>query len=248
MQPLIEFKNTVFSVSAEKKIIRGINATINPGDFVVLLGGNGSGKSTLLKLLNRTYQHTTGHIIFKNNSIGSYDFKSLQQEMVTITQFISESIFSDLTIEENAIIIESSYLQATHQSFHKKKFLAALPNYLSEFNTKLAKSLKTRVKYLSGGEQQILAFALYLRRQPDLLLLDEPTSALDPKKADNVMEFISKVIHEKRITCLMTTHQLDYALKYGNRLMAIRDGELAFEANRSEKEKLSMADLLKYCY
>lgn len=248
MQPLIEFKNTVFSISPEKKIIRGINATIHPGDFVVILGGNGSGKSTLLKLLNRTYQHTDGDITFKNKPIGSYDFKSLRQEMVTITQFISESIFSDLTIEENAIIIESSYLQATNQPFYKKKFLTELPNYLSEFNTKLATSLKTRVKYLSGGEQQILAFALYLRRQPDLLLLDEPTSALDPKKADNVMAFISNVIFEKRITCLMTTHQLDYALKYGNRLIAVRDGELAFEANAADKEKLSMADLLKFCY
>lgn len=239
MQPLIEFKNTEFAVNADKKIIRGITATINPGDFAIILGGNGSGKSTLLKLLNRTYQHTSGEIIFK----------SPRQEMVMITQFISESIFSDLTIEENAILIESSYLQASNQSFHMKKFLAELPNYLSRFNTKLAKSLKTRVKYLSGGEQQILAFALYLRRQPDVLLLDEPTSALDPKKADNVMEFISKVIQEKkRITGFLTTHQLDYALKYGNRLMAIRDGELVFEASAAEKEKLSMADLLKYCY
>jgi len=248
MQPLIEFKNTVFSVGSEKKIIRGISACINSGDFVVILGGNGSGKSTLLKLLNRTYQHTSGDIIFKGKPIQSYDYKSLRKEMVTITQFISDSIFSDLTIEENAILIESSYLQASNQSFHKKNFLVELPQYLSEFNAKLAKNLKTRVKYLSGGEQQILAFALYLRRQPDLLLLDEPTSALDPKKADMVMQFISKVIKEKRITGFLTTHQLDYALKYGNRLMAIRDGELAFEANAAEKEKLSMADLLKYCY
>lgn len=247
MKSLIEFKNTYFSVN-EKNIINNISTTIFPGDFVVILGGNGSGKSTLLKLLNRTYRHTAGDIIFKNNPIASYDFKSLRQEMVTITQFIADSLFLDLTIEENAILIESSYSQVMGQHFNKKKLLSELPHYLSQFNPRLLNGLKTRVKYLSGGEQQILAFALYLRRQPDLLLLDEPTSALDPKKADSVMEFISDVIQKKHITCLMTTHQLDYALKYGNRLIAIREGKLAFEANAAEKAKLTMADLLKYCY
>ncbi len=247
MKPLIELKKTYFS-TGEKNILNDITTSILPGDFVVILGGNGSGKSTLLKLLNRTYYHTKGTIFFKNKPIDSYDFKSLRQEMVTLTQFISESIFADLTIEENALLIESSYLQAAKKSFCKKQLLAELPDYLSQFNPRLVKSLKTRVKYLSGGEQQMLAFALYLRQQPDLLLLDEPTSALDPKKADQVMEFVSTIIRQKQITCLMTTHQLNYALKYGNRLMAIRDGELVFEANASEKEKLSMADLLKYCY
>lgn len=248
MQPLIEFKKTSFAVSNDRKIINEFSATIYPGDFVVILGGNGSGKSTLLKLINRTYRHTSGDILFKNKSISAYDFKSLRQEMVTITQFIADSVFTDLTIEENALLIESSYLHSTKQPFCKKTLLSELPNYLIQFNPQLAKALKTRIKNLSGGEQQILAFALYLRRQPDLLLLDEHTSALDPKKSDSVMAFTHEFIQKKRITCLMTTHQLDYALKYGNRLMAIREGELAFDANAEKKSTLSMADLLKYCY
>src|SRR3989338_10064827 len=121
MRPLIEFNNTCFAISSEKQIIKEIKTTIHPGDFVVILGGNGSGKSTLLKLLNRTYRHTSGDIIFKNKPIESYDFKSLRQEMVTITQFIADSLFLELTIEENAILIESSYLQVMQQPFHKRK-------------------------------------------------------------------------------------------------------------------------------
>ncbi|MCX7126113.1 MAG: ATP-binding cassette domain-containing protein [Gammaproteobacteria bacterium] len=237
MQPLIEFKNTVFSANADRKIINNISTYIYPGDFVVILGGNGSGKSTLLKLINRTYPLSSGEINFKNKPITSYDFKSIRKEMVTITQFISDSIFVDLTIEENALLIDEG-----------KTDLTTLRTYLAEFNPQLAKALKTRVKNLSGGEQQILAFALYLRRQPGLLLLDEHTSALDPKKSDNVMAITHQIIAQKKITCLMTTHQLDYAIKYGNRLMAIREGEIAFEANREEKSKLTITDLLKYCY
>ncbi len=242
MQPLIEFKNTSFSASSEKRIINNITVNINPGDFVVILGGNGSGKSSFIKLLNKTYSHTSGEILFKNKPINSYDFKSLRQELITITQYIGDSLFLDLTIEENSIIINSSY------SHSQKKSAENLSAYLSHFNKKLSHALKTRVKYLSGGEQQMLAFALYLRHQPDLLLLDEPTSALDPKKANHVMEFIAAIISQKNITCLMTTHQLDFALKYGNRLIAIREGEIIFEANKAEKEKLTMADLLRYCY
>lgn len=248
MQPLIEFKNTNFTLNHDRKIIRDFSATIYPGDFVVILGGNGSGKSTLLKLLNRTYDFTSGTITFKNHPLKKYNAQSLRRDIVTITQFISDSIFVDLTIEENALLIESSYASIAQQPFSQKRLLSELPGYLASFNPKLSKALKTRVKNLSGGEQQLLAFALYLRRQPDLLLLDEHTSALDPKKSDNVMALTHHFIREKGITCLMTTHQLDYALKYGNRLMAIREGELAFEAINEKKSALTMVDLLTHCY
>ena len=124
MQPLIEFKNVNFKINSEKHIIRNFSAIINPGDFVVLLGGNGSGKSTLLKLLNRTYHHTSGEIILNKNNIESYDEKTLRKSLITLTQFTTDSIFTDLTIEENALLIES----ALHHNFHdKKKFLSELP-------------------------------------------------------------------------------------------------------------------------
>ncbi|EKD76813.1 MAG: hypothetical protein ACD_42C00597G0003 [uncultured bacterium] len=236
MKPLVELNNICFSVG-EKQIINSVSTAIFPGEFVVILGGNGSGKSTLLKLINRTYQQTSGTILFKNKPIASYDFKSLKKEMVTITQFISDSIFLELTVEENATLIESQKIPC-----------GELSHYLAQFNPTLSQALKTRVKNLSGGEQQMLAFALYLRHQPDLLLLDEHTSALDPKKSDSVMALTHQTILQKRITCLMTTHQLDYAIKYGNRLMAVRDGELAFEADAEKKTRLSTTDLLAYCY
>lgn len=248
MQPLIEFKNTVFSVNPERNIINHFSATINRGDFVVLLGGNGSGKSTLLKLMNRTYPITSGDIFFKGQSLNTINFKSIRDNIITITQFISDSIFSELTVEENAILIESSGAIATQTPFVKKELLAQLPGYLHSFNPNLSKALKTRIKNLSGGEQQILAFALYVRIQPDLLLLDEHTSALDPKKSDTIMTLTNEFIQKKGLTCLMTTHTLDDALKYGNRIMAIRDGALIFDADQVKKSSLKLADLLAYCY
>ncbi len=233
MQPQIKLNNISFSIG-EKHIINHINLSVNHGDFVVVLGGNGSGKSTLLKLINKTYHCTGGEVVLPENST-----------IVTLTQFISDSLFTDLTIEENALLIDSA---ASQKSFHKKTLLTELPAYLSQFNPNLPKALKTRISQLSGGEQQILAFALYLRHQPDLLLLDEHTSALDPKKADGVMALTHEYLLKNRITCLMTTHSLAYAIKYGNRLIALRDGEIAFEANAEQKLILNTGDLLQHCY
>lgn len=247
MSPLIQFKNTSFQIHS-KKIIDDFSTNILPDDFVVILGSNGSGKSTLLKLLNRTYKHTGGEILFHGKPIQTYNANALQQKMISISQFMPDSLFTDLTVEENAILIESSYLKSMHQPFHKKSFLHELPSYLTDFNPNLPSHIKTKVGNLSGGEQQILAFALYLRRNPDVVLLDEHTSALDPKKSKMVMDFIEKFIKKKGIACLMTTHQLEYALQYGNRLIAIKDGQLAFDANRDQKPRLCAKDLLAYCY
>ena len=239
MQPLIECKNIGFSVSPDKFIFVNTNLLINAGDFVVVLGGNGSGKSTLIKLINQTYQATTGDILLKQKSIRDYSAVQMRQEIVTLTQSINDSLFLDLTVEENALLIETMNATPTRQS---------LPEYLATFHQKLATHLKTRVKQLSGGEQQILAFALYLRHKPDLLLLDEHTSALDPKKSDAVMQFTDEFIRKEKLTCLMTTHELKYALQYGNRLIALRDGQIVFDVRDEEKKSLTMMDLLEHCY
>lgn len=244
MKPLIQLKNISFSIG-EKKIIDNINLSIFSGDFVVILGGNGSGKSTLLKLINQTYPCTSGEILLNDQPIKQYPKKILQKKIVTLTQFIAKSIFTDLTVEENAILIESAFCE---KDFDKKNMLTTLPDYLSKFNIKLAQALKIKVSRLSGGEQQILAFALYLRHQPDLLLLDEHTSALDPKKANDVMALTQQFIQKNHITCLMTTHSLPYAVRYGNKLIALQDGAIVFTANEAEKEKLTAEELLKHCY
>jgi putative ABC transport system ATP-binding protein len=232
---MLTLNNLSFS-TPERNIIQDISLSIDPEDFVVILGGNGSGKSTLLKLINQTYHQTSGNISFTNK---------INPKIVTLTQLMSDSLFMDLTVEENALLIESALFKTTPS---KKIFLSQLPAYVSQFNLNLPNALKTRVRQLSGGEQQILAFALYLRHKPDLLLLDEHTSALDPKKADAVMAFTNQYLQQHKITCLMTTHSLSYALQYGNRLIALSDGHIIFEADADTKSTLTIADLMRHCY
>jgi len=243
--PIITLQNVCFSPDGKRNIIDNLSLTINHGDFIVLLGGNGSGKSSLLKLINHTYKATSGEVILDHKPIHTYSQKTLRKKLITLTQFTNDSLFLELTLEENALLIEN----ALHDDIVDKNiFLKSLPTYFSSFHPTLAQALKTPMKRLSGGEQQIAAFALYLRHQPDILLLDEHTSALDPKKSDHVMAFTAQLIKEKNITCLMITHSLHHAISYGNRLIAIREGQCVFDANTENKAALSFNDLLTYCY
>jgi putative ABC transport system ATP-binding protein len=123
-----------------------------------------------------------------------------------------------------------------------------LQAYLRGFNAKLGDALKSPLYNLSGGEQQILAFALYLCHQPELLLLDEHTSALDPKTAAKIMQFTANIIKEKKLTCIMTTHNLDFAVEYGNRVIALNEGNIVFDSQDNESQKIDRQLLLEKCY
>lgn len=245
MSNLLKLNNVSFSPNKSLTITNDISLEINSGDFAIIIGGNGSGKSTLIKLINRVYHHSAGTIDFCGQAIESYAKKQLAQEVVTLSQFVKDSLFVNLSIEENARLLEMSYCS---QRTNKKMFDQTLSEYLKDFNLKLSQSLNTPLYLLSGGEQQILAFALYLRHQPKLLLLDEHTSALDPKTAAKIMALTDEIISQRQVTCLMTTHSLDMALQYGNRLLAIKEGKLIFQAAGDKKASLQKSDLLDYCY
>lgn len=244
---MVKLENIKFSLPNGMEIIKGIDAQIKQGEFVILLGGNGSGKSSLIKLINRHYLPSSGHVIFDGKDASKYSESEYNISIITLTQFVKDSLFFDLTIEENAMMIALAYDPNLRKSFNKKLFRQELKDYLAGFNDKLAGSLKEPLYNLSGGEQQILAFALYLKHQPKLLLLDEHTSALDPKTADKIMKFTHQIINERNLTCIMTTHNLDFAIDYGNRVFALNDGRLVYDSN-SDDGVIDRAFLLKKCY
>ena len=244
---MIKASNVNFTLPSGTTLINDVSFEVAAHDFVVLLGSNGSGKSTIIKMLNRQYVPTSGNILLNNKNIESISHQQFSEDVITLTQFVRDSLFFDLTIAENAILIEESYYKNHKQRFSKHQFIKSLGEYLSGFNTKLASALNTPLFNLSGGEQQILAFALYLRHQPKLLLLDEHTSALDPKTGQAIMDFTAKIIREKKLTCIMTTHNLDYALHYGNRLLAINNGQIVFRSDKKH-ELVNKELLLEKCY
>ena len=121
-------------------------------------------------------------------------------------------------------------------------------NYLMEFNKNLSTKLDVMANSLSGGEQQTLALALSVLHPPKILLLDEHTSALDPKTAANLLDITNRVVKKHKITCILSTHNLETAVNFGNRILALSNGKIFKCFEYEEKEKLTTTDLLKICY
>jgi len=223
------------------QVLRNISYTINKGDFVILLGSNGSGKSSLLKLLSRQYIESSGKISFANRNFSDFSARELAQHVRILTQNCSDSLFPSLTVYENYIMVKKSKMI---HCISEKKFLQ---KYLQDYSPNLSKKCDFMVHQLSGGEKQALALALCLLNPPSLLLLDEHTSALDPKTSEQIMLLTQEKTNEYQITCVLTTHNLDIAMKYGNRILALKDGQI-LKMVEEEKKQFSKTELVNAIY
>ena len=228
-------------------ILSDINYQVQQGDFVIILGSNGSGKSSLLKLLDGRYHQTAGNIYLNEKFLSNYSTYKLSQTIITLTQNPHDSLFTSLTILENYLLVKQRH-ESKLFSLVSKTERAFFANYLTEFNDNLPGKLDQVVDKLSGGEKQALALALSVLYPPKILLLDEHTSALDPKSAQQLMSLTQRVVAEHNITCMLTTHDLDIALQYGNRILALHQGKIFKMIEQENKKSLTQQDLLAVYY
>lgn len=241
MTALLTFKNiTLTHPALERPILKNIHYTVTSGDCVMVLGANGSGKSSLLKLIDGRYRTNSGSIFLQEKNILALSNRTRAHTVHTLTQNASDNLFFKLTVLENYQLLQK------RQSAQDKDF--SLADYLRDFNPNLVNKLNVLVGRLSGGEQQALALALAVLYPPQLLLLDEHTSALDPKTAEHLMALTAQIIKKRHITALLTTHNVNHALLYGNRILALKEGEIYDCIEADDKKGLTAEDLLARCY
>lgn len=205
-------------------ILKGINITIQQGEFVALTGRSGSGKSTLLYILSGLDEPTTGSVFLHNKSV--YDLSSQEQH-----EFRNQHIgfvfqFHYLLPELSAI--ENILMPARKQNLHKQKRSFA-EQLLAEFGLEHCKNKLP--SQMSGGEGQRCAIARSLIMQPSILFTDEPTGNLDTTNGDLVIDMFRRINKEQGTTILMVTHDLDYA-KSTKRQINLIDGEIEFDRRR----------------
>lgn len=224
-----------------KAILSDINLTVHSQEMIMMLGSNGSGKSSLLKLIDRRYAFQQGKLTLDSIPIERYSSKNLAKTITTLTQNPLDSLFPHLTVKENLLI-------ACARIKLPQKITPSLKDHLAEFNPKLISHLDSLCINLSGGEQQALVLALACLVGPKILLLDEHTSALDPHTAENLMRLTQEKIRAYGITCIISTHHLDHALRYGDRLIALQQGKILKEYSAMEKKLLSVETMRQECY
>lgn len=151
-----------------------------------------------------------------------------------------------MTVAENLLL-------AKRRGQKRRLKLRGLNNALPEFSelTKklpngLSERLNTFTGDLSGGQRQTLSFLMATMGNPEILLLDEHTAALDPKTSQQLMELTQNTIEEKQLTCIMITHHLKDALKYGNRMIILNDGKIVLDKSGKEKDDLTEDEVLKF--
>lgn len=243
---ILNLKNVTLNFpGAERPALKQINYIVNRGDFVIVLGSNGSGKSTLLKLLYRSHLPNDGKIEFLGKAIAEHGMGHFSEKVGVLTQSCADSLFTSLTIYENYLLVKK---QKGLTRVNNAKERAFLSDYLTDFNPNLCNKLDIVIDKLSGGEKQAFALALCLLQPPALLLLDEHTSALDPKTSNQIMQLTHKMIARHQITCLLTTHDLDIAMQYGNRILVLREGEIYKTFNGKTASALSKEVLATSCY
>ena len=246
----LHLKNITTTVNVgtneEKKILKNINLKLEDGDFVTLLGTNGAGKSTLLNIINGSLFPTSGQVILDGQDITRLSEVKRAKYISQVFQDPKMGTAPRMTVAENLLLATKRgqkrdlHLRKLDQHLPEfKKETAQLPNGLSE-------RLNTFVGGLSGGQRQTLSFLMATIKKPKLLLLDEHTAALDPNTSHQLLELTNKTVMQQHLTCVMITHQLKDALKYGNRLIILNNGRIVLDVKNSEKEKLTEDAILQY--
>lgn len=228
----------------EKSALSGINFHINPGDFVTIIGGNGAGKSTMLNMIAGVYPIDAGKIILNNNDISKKPEFARAKYLGRVFQDPMRGTAANMEIQENLAL---AYRRGTSRTlawgitkeekelFHEKLKILGLG---------LEERMTSKVGLLSGGQRQALTLLMATLQEPKLLLLDEHTAALDPKTGKTVLDLTEKIVGENHLTALMVTHNMKDAIRLGNRIIMMHEGNIIYDVSGEEKKKLLVSDLL----
>jgi len=226
----------------EKMALDNINLHVNKGDVVCVVGSNGSGKSTLFNLISGTYPVTNGKIIFDGTDVTASPEYKRAMAIGRIFQDPTKGTAANMSIEDNMITAETKGMKGLRISLNneKREQFASLLKLIG-----LQDRLKDNVGLLSGGQRQALTLLMTVMSRPKMLLLDEHTAALDPRNAQIVMDLTERFIAEYKLTALMVTHNMQFAINFGNRLIMMDEGTIILDVSGEEKSKLTVEELVR---
>ena len=228
----------------ENHVLKGLDLTVEEGDFISVIGGNGAGKSTLMNILAGGLQVDQGDILLEGKSIKQTSVRKRAKDIARVFQDPKIGTASRLTIEENMAIAKKRGARRGLSWGVKEKDREEFKKALKELNIGLENRLKVDTQYLSGGQRQALTLVMAALVKPKLLLLDEHTAALDPKTSEMVMELTQKIVESHDLTTLMITHDMNHAIAYGNRLIMLYQGKIVVDVKGKEKKNLTVEDLM----
>ena len=216
------------------RALDGLTFGIGAGECVALIGKSGAGKSTLFRLLNATQRPTAGLLEFSGSDVGQMSSRKLRGMRCSIgTVYQQHHLVPSLSVLDNALcgyLGRWTLLQTLRNSFRPPRHEVEEAMQVLDA-VGLADKHRSRADELSGGQQQRLAIARALMNKPDVILADEPVASLDPALAESITSLLVNIATESKRTLIVSLHAVDLARHFFPRVVALRDGQLAFDVN-----------------
>ncbi|MGP1419068.1 MAG: ABC transporter ATP-binding protein [Sphaerochaetaceae bacterium] len=226
----------------EKLAINDVSLHIKEGEIVCVIGSNGSGKSTLFNLVSGTYPVTSGRIILDGKDVTNQPEHRRAFTIGRIFQDPTKGTAANMSVEDNLITASRKGMRGLRISLTDKK-REEFRRLLKPIG--LSDRLADNVGLLSGGQRQALSLLMTVLSNPKVIFLDEHTAALDPGNAATVMSLTQKYIAQYRLTAIMVTHNMQFAIDYGNRLIMMDEGQIILDASGDRKKELTVEKLVQ---
>lgn len=212
------------------RALHDVSLNIEAGEFVVILGKSGAGKSTLLRCINRLVEPTSGKIFIEDQEVTAMDgrrLRSLRQKIGMIFQ--NYNLVSRMSVRTNVLAgaLGRTPAWAALVNFFAKDEINAAQHNLERLE--IGGKTGQRADQLSGGQQQRVGIARALMQQPKIILADEPVASLDPATSRTILDILRRINREDGVTILCNLHLPELAREYGQRIIAMKSGEIIYD-------------------
>lgn len=224
-------------------ILQNLSCDVQAGDFIVIVGANGAGKSTFFNVIAGKTKPSNGTIELDGSDITALNEQQTASMVTRLFQNTKLNSVGSFTVAQN--------LAMAHYSQRNARLVDGMQIMSQESAEKIIGELgmnksilEKRMNSLSGGQRQLIAFAMATRKKPKILLLDEPTAALDPQAATKLLQYATQFIKQHQVTTLLITHDPHIALSIGNKIWVLENGKITKQYNAQEKIGLSPDKLI----
>ena len=228
----------------ESCLFQDFSLTVKDGEFVSIVGSNGSGKTSMLNIICGSISVEGGQVLIDGRDITrSADYKRYAR-IGRIFQNPAMGTCPDLTVLENLSLADNKGKSFGLSRAVSKNRIDFFREQLASLQLGLEDKLHVKMGALSGGQRQAVALLMVTLSPLDFLILDEHTAALDPHTAEIIMQLTDRVVKEKKLTAMMVTHNLRYAVEYGSRILMMDRGQIVLDVDGDEKQKMQVDDIL----
>ena len=221
---MMEIKNVAYHYKGGPQVLQDVSFTLEPGQFLAILGNNGAGKSTLLKCFNHILKPDAGAVLLDGEDLLSLSAREVAKRVAFVSQSVpsTQMTVHDVVMLGRRPCMKWGFTEEDHAIVHDAMHRLDVEDMRGRF-----------LNQLSGGEKQKVMLARALAQQPKVLLLDEPTSALDIQNQYQVLSLVRSICHKDQLTAIVVIHDLNLALRFCDRFLLMKDGKVFRYGDRS---------------